>query len=283
MNSVPSIPALVSPIDNEIVDTDQPTLWIENSTDDENDTLTYDYFIVVDTTFGEPELIEVSDYPEGEDSTGWQVPEPLHENWRYWWRVRANDQYEYSDWSGLFVGEVWINAIEEYPSAYQAIYPPDTGNLPVTEMLTEFQWSRSEEYDPLDSVYYTLQIAVDSDFNFVNTIDSIWATSYALSDSLNFDTHYWWRVKATDNTGQFTFADNVPDFHTWALGDTNGDTNVDLLDITFMINCLYKEGNCPSPLKMGDANGDCSTNLLDITYLINYLYKDGPAPVIGCE
>ncbi len=67
-------------------------------------------------------------------------------------------------------------------------------------------------------------------------------------------------------------------------GDADGDQATNLLDITHLINYLYKQGPIPEPYAVcsGDPNADCAVNLLDITYLINYLYKDGPIPV-ECE
>ena len=61
-------------------------------------------------------------------------------------------------------------------------------------------------------------------------------------------------------------------------GDADGSDAVNLLDITFLINYLYKDGPAPDPIEAGDADGSGTINLLDITYLINYLYKDGPDP-----
>jgi len=59
-------------------------------------------------------------------------------------------------------------------------------------------------------------------------------------------------------------------------GDANLDSNRNLLDITYLINCIYKGGECPSDIFTADVDGSGSLNLLDITNLINYLYKNGP-------
>lgn len=66
-------------------------------------------------------------------------------------------------------------------------------------------------------------------------------------------------------------------------GDPNGNQIVNALDVTYLINFLYKSGPAPKPdpLCSGDADGNCLTNILDITYLINYLYKHGQS--IGCN
>jgi len=71
----------------------------------------------------------------------------------------------------------------------------------------------------------------------------------------------------------------VGDVCEYVCGDANGDDGVNILDITYLINYLYKGGPAPDPEIAGDADGNDSINILDITYLINYLYKDGPDPI----
>ena len=61
-------------------------------------------------------------------------------------------------------------------------------------------------------------------------------------------------------------------------GDANGDGVLDLGDVVYLVNYLYKDGPAPTPLDAGDANGDGEVDLGDVVYLINYLFKDGPAP-----
>ena len=61
-------------------------------------------------------------------------------------------------------------------------------------------------------------------------------------------------------------------------GDPNQDEIINLLDVTFLINYLYREGPEPDPLDMSDVNNDGTVNILDITHLINYLYLEGPPP-----
>jgi len=283
MNSLPSIPLALQPIDDDICTTTQPTLYLSNSFDAEGDTLVYDFVAAVDTAFGEPELYQGENIPEGEDSTGWQIDEPLHENWHYWWKARAFDGYEYSDWSESEM--FWINAVEEIPDTFRVYYPPDTSSGIVYDMLPDFIWSGSHDNDPFDSVHYSLYLSTDSEFVFFSQVDSIWEPYYALTDSLYFGTKFYWKAKAVDNTGQFTYSNNVLSFRTWKLGDASGDWEVNLLDILALIDCLYGEGYCPDPVIASDVNGDCSVNLLDVLYLISYLYGNPPgsAPVVGCE
>jgi len=65
----------------------------------------------------------------------------------------------------------------------------------------------------------------------------------------------------------------------YVCGDADGNNVVNALDITYLINYLYKHADAPNPVKSGNANGIGDVNILDITFLINYLYKHGPAPI----
>jgi len=62
----------------------------------------------------------------------------------------------------------------------------------------------------------------------------------------------------------------------YTCGDVDNGGSVNLLDITYLINYLYKSGPSPAPFQAADVNNSGGVNLLDITYLINYLYKSGP-------
>lgn len=62
-------------------------------------------------------------------------------------------------------------------------------------------------------------------------------------------------------------------------GDADASGAINILDVTFLISYLYKNGPVPPDLSMSDADGNGSTNILDVTYLIRYLYKSGDAPI----
>ncbi|MCP4704190.1 MAG: hypothetical protein GY865_06245 [candidate division Zixibacteria bacterium] len=64
----------------------------------------------------------------------------------------------------------------------------------------------------------------------------------------------------------------------YICGDVNDDTNIDILDIVFLINYKYKGGPAPEPLESADVNFDTNIDILDIVYLINYKYKGGAEP-----
>jgi len=64
-------------------------------------------------------------------------------------------------------------------------------------------------------------------------------------------------------------------------GDVDNSGAINILDVTFLINYLYKGGPAPDPLDMADVNNDDVINILDITYLIGFLYLGGPEPDCG--
>ena len=61
-------------------------------------------------------------------------------------------------------------------------------------------------------------------------------------------------------------------------GDANGDGAINILDVGFLVNYLYKGGPAPVPPEAGNPNCDASTNILDVSHIISYLYKSGPTP-----
>ncbi|KPL03704.1 MAG: hypothetical protein AMJ73_05540 [candidate division Zixibacteria bacterium SM1_73] len=67
-----------------------------------------------------------------------------------------------------------------------------------------------------------------------------------------------------------------------AVGDCNGDGIVNIADVVFLIDYLFKYGPPPNPPAAGDINGDCFIGVSDVVWLINYLYRGGPPPQIRC-
>lgn len=93
---------------------------------------------------------------------------------------------------------------------------------------------------------------------------------------------YYYKVRARDAENQWSsFSDPIKTYviePSFLCGDANGNGNINLLDITFLISFLYKSGPAPDPYQSADVNNSGSINILDITYILSYLYKNGPAP-----
>ena len=61
-------------------------------------------------------------------------------------------------------------------------------------------------------------------------------------------------------------------------GDVNRDWLIDIGDVVYLINYLYKNGFAPDHKIVGDCNCDDVVDVGDVVFLINYLFKGGPAP-----
>lgn len=88
--------------------------------------------------------------------------------------------------------------------------------------------------------------------------------------SLTFDPNYW--ILSPDTLKPYPYL----------AGDANSDGGVNLSDIIWEVNYVFKGGPASVPLFLADANADCSVNLVDIVYLVNYVFKSGAAPLLGC-
>lgn len=132
----------------------------------------------------------------------------------------------------------------------------------------------------MDSVRYTLFVAVDQNFIFVNQIAGITTDSYVLTDSLLWGQRYWWKVKANDLNGGSTWSSQLFTFRTMTLGDANNDGTVDISDVVYLINYIFVGGSAPNPLTAGDANCDSAVDISDAVYLIGYIFSGGSAPCV---
>lgn len=67
--------------------------------------------------------------------------------------------------------------------------------------------------------------------------------------------------------------------HPYLLGDVNTDGVIDVGDVVYLINYLYKNGSAPFMLILGDVTRDGHVDVGDVVYLINYLFKNGEPPI----
>jgi len=70
--------------------------------------------------------------------------------------------------------------------------------------------------------------------------------------------------------------------YTYVYGDANGDGNVTVADLVYLLNYLFRMGTPPDPLSAGDPNADCVITVGDVVYLTNYLFRMGDPLQRGC-
>jgi len=91
------------------------------------------------------------------------------------------------------------------------------------------------------------------------------------------------RFELKSDGGLYLGGWNIDDFAivgvtSFMLGDANNDKELNVSDVIYIINYLFKGGEEPIPLDSGDANCDGEVNVTDAIYLINYLFRGGPEP-----
>ena len=89
-------------------------------------------------------------------------------------------------------------------------------------------------------------------------------------------TYYYqaWESVGDSHTGSFTVADCTP----CLSGDLNGSGQVNISDVTTVVDHLFRGGYLPCP-EAADIDGSGDVNVSDLTYLIAYLMRGGPPPV----
>ena len=62
-------------------------------------------------------------------------------------------------------------------------------------------------------------------------------------------------------------------------GEVNGDSNVNLADVIYLLNYTFGSGAAPIPiLEAGDVNDDASYDVGDSVYLLDFFFIGGPPP-----
>ncbi len=67
-------------------------------------------------------------------------------------------------------------------------------------------------------------------------------------------------------------------FTIYLAGDADASGTVDIGDIAYMINYLFRGTGPPIPFEAGDVNGDAGVDIGDVVYLISYVFLEGPTP-----
>ena|GEM_PF-1155662 len=276
MNTAPTAPSLVSPLDDALVGTLTPDLVLVNSSDAEDDSLSYIFEVSIDSFASTAWSVAVGEAVGS--FTAATVDSPLEEDQRYWWRAATSDYFEESEWSDP--ATFYVDSENTLPTEFDLVYPPDSANSRLETLTPEFIWSPSFDSDPLDSVEYSLLLSIDSTFTFVNTISDIYETTYVYIDSLLWDATYWWKVKAQDQNDGEAWSNQVHKIMTVTLGDTDASGELDIDDVVYLIAYIFLNGPQPQPLFTGDTNCDGEIDIDDVVYLIAYIFSGGPPPCL---
>ncbi len=71
-------------------------------------------------------------------------------------------------------------------------------------------------------------------------------------------------------------------FDTFICGDMNHNGDINVSDLTWLVNFLFNGGILPVTEQAGDVDCVPGVNVADITYLVTFLFQGGAAPCEGC-
>jgi len=112
-----------------------------------------------------------------------------------------------------------------------------------------------------------LKISVDIT-EFLPPYGILWDTviqDYSVSGNYNDETPFLIE-------GSFTSLGHIS-------GNVNGDNQVNIQDLNFMVNDFFRGGPSPVFLAAGDVDGSCGApNMRDLNYMVNFIFRGGPTP-----
>lgn len=142
-------------------------------------------------------------YSTGTGLNTFEVPNPLTENAKWFYRVQTmDDEGLVSAWSAA--QNFWVNAIDEPPAAFALQFPAN--NSTVTTDSVTFSWANTFDVDPNDRILFTFELSLQQNFS-ENLISAPNQTDSCLKIGMNglAKTAYFWRVKAIDSDGLVTW------------------------------------------------------------------------------
>jgi hypothetical protein len=162
-----------------------------------------------------------------------------------------------------------------YGTGYERVFAWDyEGNL-----IPGFPLYVSNQASPFSFWPYTPLISdLDGDGKLNLVVVSDWPDHRVVCWGLDVyydSTKMHWPKYMHDKRNSSIF--QLEDYTVWR-GDTDGDGMIDIADVIYLLNYLYKGGSAPDPLERGDTNEDGVVDLADAVHLINYLFRHGPPP-----
>ncbi len=192
-NSLPTAPAINSPINLAEVNTLTPQLVVINASDSEHDTLTYVFEIDSINTFNSPQIQVSGNIAEGAGITSW-TPSPLNDNTVYFWRAKANDGTTDGPW--LATGSIFVNTSNDPPTTPTLKNPADKGE--VTVLKPALQVNSSTDMDN-DAITYEFAVYEDSALTVLKANAVGQGAGWTVDTDLKDNTTYYWRARATDS------------------------------------------------------------------------------------
>ena len=150
----------------------------------------------------------------------------------------------------------------------------------------KYNWSHIFSAKSATYTKYHIQVDTLLDFSTVFYQDSTKTQPTLCGLALGAGGVYYWRVRAFDGASWTPFSNPLVAYigGGCCTGPRRGDMNSDgadanILDLTFMVDRIFRGGAAPTCPEESDVNHDCvSHNILDLTFLVDRIFRSGPAP-----
>jgi len=198
-HGVPEVPEILMPIDGSRTSTQQPELVVQNSLHDPSSSIIYTFEIYADEALSD--LVETLLIAEQVEATATETTVVLNENQSYYWRVKACDGSNCSDW---VYAEFFVNTINEAPLAFHLSLPIDATQVTSTQPIL---WTTNSIDPDGDALSYQFELYANNLSGDPIVVSPALAagddgmTSWKVSDPLADQGLYLWRVWATDPHG----------------------------------------------------------------------------------
>lgn len=199
----PPLPfVLLSPL-NVVIQNQMPLLTWETSSDPEETNITYD--LIISTNF----YYNNGDTIFGLSDNFYQLNYPLLDNANIFWKVRARDEDGIFTYSTPLNSNFYINMENDLPGTFSLVSPANENIL--DNLSPIFEWTESENIDPSDVIKYTLLVASEPSFTDGSYFEftNISNTSFQPNISFQYDTYYYWKVKAIDLLGEVVWSNET--------------------------------------------------------------------------
>ena len=221
LNDPPGGISVSAPVENFNVDSVQPVLSITNSSDPDEDVISYVFTVYSDAEMTIPVASSGSITQEA-DIISWQVTPALSDNASYYWKAVASDPSgDETEASSSF----YVQTDNQAPTSPEILWPEVDSEIAALNVSLQADISTDPENDAL---YYIFEVDTVPTFDSSEKLvsEEITGTISPISwevSGLNENVSYYWRVKAGDGATESQ----------WSIG-------------VFFVNTVNEAPECPT-------------------------------------
>ncbi|MCK4462434.1 MAG: dockerin type I repeat-containing protein, partial [candidate division Zixibacteria bacterium] len=139
----------------------------------------------------------------------------------------------------------------------------------VNSTVTPSDWTILPSHPDYVGEVLELEIPVAE---FIDSYGPVWGTS---ARQYQVTGQFLIKCDSLTASGTVVMGGHIP-------GDVTRDGSVDISDLLYIIDFMFRDGPAPVFAPSADVNGDCVVDITDLVYLVDYFFTGGAAPQPGC-